>query len=257
MTRALTRTNFHSSQLIRTLVDLAVLETTGPAAAFGEKLGLWIGFADAIALTGVLNTSAVEEAPLAMQSMVGLPLGEEFAKVRASLESFIIKSQGPNTGRTRAELTLPKLDGTLEDVKAYAPFRRYHQAHQRDMETNVRSLRTKVRDGVAKASPSLKQLTTLDAAFDGILAERESRLLATIPTLLEKRFNQLRKAHLQTLRDSQQTDNNPDLWMRPGAWLARFCAELQAVLLAELDLRLQPAVGLLEAFHDDTKLQPI
>jgi hypothetical protein len=257
MTRALTRTNFHSSQLIRTLADLAVLETTGPAAAFGEKLGLWIGFTDAIALTAVHNTNTVEETPEAAQPVAGLSLGEEFAKVRASLESTITKSQAPNTGRTRAELTLPKLDGPLDDVKAYTPFRRYHQAHQRDMENNVRSLRAKVRDGVAKASPKLKQLIALDAAFDSILAEREGRLLATIPTLLEKRFNHLRKAHLQTLRDQPQTDDNPDLWMKPGAWLARFCTELQAVLLAELDLRLQPAVGLLEALHHNKKLQPI
>jgi hypothetical protein len=257
MTRALTRTNFHSSQLIRTLADLAVLETTGPAAAFGEKLGLWIGFADAIALTGVLNTNTVEEMPSTAQAVEGVSPGEEFAKVRASLENTITKSQAPNTGRTRAEMTLPKLDVPLEDGKAYAPFRRYHQAHQRDMETNVRSLRAKVREGVAKASPKLKQLTALDAAFDGILGEREGRLLATLPTLLEKRFNQLRKAHLQTLRDEPQTDDNPDLWIKPGAWLARFCAELQAVLLAELDLRLQPAVGLLEAFHNDQKLQLI
>jgi hypothetical protein len=257
MTRALTRTNFHSSQLIRTLADLAVLETTGPAAALGEKLGLWIGFTDAIALTGVLNTGAIEEAPLPVPSTAGVSLGEEFAKLRSSLENTITKSQAPNSGRMRAELTLPKLDAPLEDVKAYAPFRRYHQAHQRDMEVNVRSLRARVREGVAKASPTLKQLTTLDAALDGILAEREGRLLGTIPTLLEKRFNHLRKAHLQTLRDTPQTDDNPDLWMKPGAWLARFCTELQAVLLAELDLRLQPAVGLLEAFQHDKKLQPI
>ena len=257
MTRALTRTNFHSAQLIRTLADLAVLETTGPVAVFGEKLGLWIGFTDAIALTGVHNTHPVEETPKAAQPLVGASLGEEFAKMRASLESTITKSQVPDTGRTRAELTLPKLDGPLEDVKAYAPFRRYHQAHQRDMQTNVRSLRAKVRDGVAKACPTLKQLTALDAAFDGILAERERQLLATIPALLEKRFNHLRKAHLQTLRDMPQTDNNPDLWMMPGAWLARFCAELQAILLAELDLRLQPAVGLLEAFHHNKKSEVI
>lgn len=257
MTRAFTRTNFHSSQLIRTLADLAVLQTTEPAAAFGEKLGLWIGFADAIALTGLHNASAVEETVLVAQSGGDGPLGAAFAKMRAQLEGTITKSHAPNTGRTRAELTLPKLDAPLDDVKAYAPFRRYHQAHQRDMETGVRMVRAKLRDGVAKASPKLRQLVAFDAAFDNILVEREGRSLATIPTLLEKRFNHLRKAHLQTLTDTQRSDDNPDLWMKPGAWLARFCAELQTVLLAELDLRLQPAVGLLEAFHHETTLQPV
>lgn len=96
-------------------------------------------------------------------------------------------------------------------------------------------------------------MVALDAAFEGILVEREARLLSTIPSLMEKRFNQLRKAHLQT----QPTDDAPDLWMKPGAWMARFCAELQTVLLAELDLRLQPAVGLLEALHNEKTLHPV
>ena len=73
-------------------------------------------------------------------------------------------------------------------------------------------------------------------------------MLATLPSLMEKRFNQLRKAYLHT----QPADDKPALWMQPGAWLARFCTELQTVLLAELDLRLQPAVGLLEALHNQT-----
>lgn len=247
MTRALTRTHFHSSQLIRTLADLAVLETTGPAAAFGEKLGLWIDFADAITLTGVLNTNTLD-APSAVQALVGPSVADEFAKARAALAGGITKSSAPNTGRTRAELSWPTLDEPLEDPKVYTPLRRYHQAHQRDMENSARSLRAKVREGVAAAAPQLRQLVALDAAYEGILIEREARLLATLPSLMEKRFNQLRKAYLQT----QPADDKPALWMQPGAWLARFCTELQTVLLAELDLRLQPAVGLLEALHNQT-----
>lgn len=248
MTRAFARTNFHSSRLIRTLADLAVLETAGPTNAFAEKLGLWIDFTDAIALSGVHSTIPAD-LQAAAPSVAGVSLQEEFAMVRASLENTIAKSSSSGTGRTRAELTMPKLDTTLEDTKAYTPFRRFHQAHQRDMETNVRSLRAKVRDGVAGASPKLRQLAALDAAFDGILGEREAKLLSSIPALLEKRFNFLRQAYLQALPGQQPTNDNPDLCMKPGAWLARFCAELQTVLLAELDLRLQPAIGLLEAFH--------
>lgn len=253
MTRALTRTNFHSSQLIRTLADLAVLESAVPAAAFGEKLGLWIDFADAIRLTGVLNANNLV-APSAVQAVVGVSIFDEFAKTRARLEGAIAKSSLPNTGRTRAELSLPTLDEPLQDPKVYAPLRRYHLAHQRDMENSVRSVRVGVRDGVAAAAPQLRQLVALDAAFESILIEREARLLSIIPSLMEKRFNQLRKAYLQT----QPADDKPALWMKPGAWLARFCIELQTVLRAELDLRLQPAVGLLEALHyENTHVQTI
>lgn len=250
MTRALTRTNFHSSKLIRTLADLAVLETAGSADAFAEKLGSWIDFTDAIALTGVLNASAANEAQAQLEG--GADLDQAFAKARLGLESTIRKSTSPGTGRARAELTWPKLDGPLEDVKAYTPFRRYHQAHQRDMETHVRNLRAKVREGVATVSPRLRQLVALDAAMEVVVCEREAKLLSSLPTLLERRFNQLRIAHLKAVQDGEQVDDKPEQGMMPGAWLARFCAELQTVLLAELDLRLQPAVGLLEAMRQDT-----
>jgi hypothetical protein len=258
MTRALTRTNFHSSRLIRTLADLAVLETAEPAIAFAEKLGLWIDFTDAIRLTGVHNASTTQPAetrPAARSA--GASLDEAFATARAGLERTITTSSAPSTARVRSELALPKLEAPLDDVKVYAPFRRYHQAHQRDMESNARSLRATVRDGIANASPQLKQLAALDAAFDGILCEREARLLSTIPSLFERRFHHLRKAHQQTLPATTQADDNPDAWMKPGAWLARFCGELQAVLLSELDLRLLPAVGLLEAFNFEKSQQHV
>lgn len=251
MTRALTRTNFHSSQLIRTLADLAVLETAGAANAFAEKLGQWIDFTGAIALSGVHSASPVD-LQHGLPCGAGVSLQAEFAAMRTRFEHTITQSGAPGPGRARAELGLPKLDLPLDDVKVYAPFRRYHQAHQRDMESNVRSLRARVRNGVAEASPQLRQLAALDAAFDSILCEREAKLLSSIPSMLEKRFHYLRRAHLQALQDKQPMNDNPDLWMKPGAWLARFCSELSAVLLAELDLRLQPAMGLLEAFNNET-----
>jgi hypothetical protein len=139
---------------------------------------------------------------------------------------------------------------SVEEARAYAPYRRYHQAIQRDLETKVGALRARVRDAVAQVSPTLRQLAALDGAFDTILCEREARLLATVPSLLEKRFQQLLQAHQQALADRQQADS-VELWMKPGAWLARFCAELQSVLLAELDLRLQPSMGLLDALHHE------
>jgi hypothetical protein len=38
--------------------------------------------------------------------------------------------------------------------------------------------------------------------------------------------------------------------MQPGGWLAAFGQELQEALLAELDARLQPVTGLIEAIRN-------
>jgi hypothetical protein len=114
------------------------------------------------------------------------------------------------------------------------------------MEVKVRQIRATVRDRVARSTPALKQLVDMDASFERILGEREAARLASIPAILEKRFKQLVGTHQQSLTE-QGVPDRVELWLRPEGWLTRFHKELQAVLLAELDLRLQTTVGLVEA----------
>lgn len=238
MTRALTRTPFHTSRLVRTLADLAVVESVEPGAAFAEKLGQWIDIAGAIALHAVHNASLAN--PSGADTPVGAraTINEQFAGARAALERSITSGGLPQPG------------AQIDTGRAFEPYRRHYLAHQRDMDLKVPALRTKVRNLLAGASPSLKRLAALDEALAASLHERESKLLSTLPALLEKRFKHLRKTHQQALADVSQADD-PDLWMKSGGWLARFCHELQTVLLAELDIRLQPALGLLEAFNHE------
>lgn len=236
MTRAQTRTHFHSSRLVRLLSDLAVVEPVAPGMAFAQKLGQWVGITDAITLHAA-HTASPPGQPSRTPSGAGAAIGDEFARMRAALENAITKRGSP-----------------IDGAAAYEPYRRYYFAQQRDMELTVRAWRAKVRSVLGKASPALQQLAALDAALDAILAARESKLFSTVPALLEQRFAQLRQAHQQRLLDTNQADH-PDLGMKPGAWLARFGHELQTVLLAELDVRLQPTVGLLEALHNEKTKQ--
>lgn len=225
MTRAVTRTHFHNSPLIRILTDLSAIEMTEPSREFAEKLAQWVGFADAITLHGVHNAGSADavrpKLTAALASTVN-PDGE-FATAQAKLETSIRTSFAANA------------DLLGDEAPVYAPFRKFYMAHQRDMELAVKKLRVKARARLAKASPALKQLAALDAAFDGILTEHEKKLLASLPSLMEQRFKQL------------QAERS-----LPVGWLARFGQELQTVLLAELDLRLQPTLGLLEALNPPT-----
>jgi hypothetical protein len=239
MARTLTRTNFNSSRLIRLLADLALMDRAGFGSAFAEKLGLWMGFTDAIILRTAhdMGPQILSDLPSVQSCAARDAIAEEFTRIRTSLKKGITNSHSTNGARTRIALPSPKAGMSFDDAIAYEPYRQYHLAHQRDMELQVRSLRTKVRGVLANTSPALKQLAELDAAFDGILTEHESKLLTTLPSLLEKRFKQLLKAH-QMAQVGNQIADTPDLWMKPGGWLERFCGELQAVLLAELDTRL-------------------
>lgn len=262
MTRALPRTSFNSSRLIRFLADLSIADATESKQAFAERLGQWLDFADAITLSAALGASPASQsaAQSGGQSVPTAAVDEEFARVRTALVSSITNSCSFNAGETRIKLPVPKPGATIEInegrglAAAYEPYRRFHLAHQREMESSVRPLRAQVREALAKASPALKPLASLDAALDQILGDRERTLLSTVPLTLEKRFEQLLKAHQQTLLETAQADDSA-LWLQPGGWLASFCRELQGVLLAELDVRLQPVVGLIEAFSNEANKQ--
>jgi hypothetical protein len=71
--------------------------------------------------------------------------------------------------------------------------------------------------------------------MEQVLGAHEHRLLATVPALLEKHFERLRRADGEGVQ--------------PAAWLDLFCKSMQGVLLAELDIRLQPVEGLLDALR--------
>lgn len=253
MTRALPRTNFNSSRLIRFLADLSVVDAAEPGHAFAERLGRWLDFTDAIALFAVHNAGTAgpqSDKPSGQQSVESVAVGEEFARIRTALVNSITQSCSPTVGQTRIKLPTPVLGVPIEIAAAYEPYRRFYLAHQRDIDLSVRPLRANVRQALSTVSPALKKLADLDAALDEILSDREGKLLAKLPLLLEMRFEQRLKTHRQMLVDTQQADS-PALWMQAGGWLRGFCTELQTVLLAELDLRLQPTVGLIEAFSSE------
>lgn len=253
MARALTRTNFHSSRLLRVLADLSVVDTDESGTGFAEKLGQWLNLNDAITLHGALKVSAAgtPAAQFGMSSLARDAIGDEFTRVRTTLENSIRKTTLPAAGRTvKSRWPSAIVDEPLDVAAVYAPHRRYYLSQQRDMEVSVGALRVKVREALSTATPALKKLAILDAVLDGMLSEHESKFLGTVPSLLEKRFQQLFNAHQQALVKTQLTDS-PECWMRPGGWLANFRNDLQTALLAELDLRLQPAMGLIEALNNE------
>lgn len=111
--------------------------------------------------------------------------------------------------------------GTQDD----APLdRRRHLELQRSMESRLEALRVRARHALAKASPRLAQLAALDAAMEQAFGAREQKLLATLPALAERRL---------AASGSEPGDRH------------------RQVLLAELELRLAPLTGLIEALRNE------
>jgi hypothetical protein len=257
MAQRLPRTRLNSSRLVRVLADLAETDVPESKQSSGERLGQWLGFSDALSLFSALNTSTTgaSEVRSAAPSPESATLRGAFARVRGALADSMTADGVLKPGMARVELPTPAPHAPAESAADFAPYHRYYLAHQRDMSASIGPLRATVRAALSRHSPALKRLAALDAVLDHAWAARERDLLATVPGLLARRFEQLYNTH-QAMQVDAQTADRPDRWMQPGGWLAVFCRELQAVLLAELDLRLQPVAGLIAALdHEVTRKQ--
>ena len=267
MTSAPARAHINSSRLVRFLTENALLSAAPAQDHLGQKLGDWLNFRQAIVLHGILTpetpqaattttTTTSTPAPATKTRRAGLMTAETLArhveKVRADLVHAITHGAPAGSGMARIELPAPELDNPVGPKTAFEPYRRFYAAHQRQMENSLRLLRTQVRTQLSKSTPALQQLATLDAAFEQILSEREAVLLGKVSKLHEKRFAQALKLHLKqqaeaALADTPQTTHN----VNPSAWLMPLRQALRTSLLAELDTRLQPTLGLLEAFTQE------
>lgn len=247
MARGSPRTSFDSSRLIRALSDLVSTDAAPPRQSFADRLGQWLDFADAIALFSALNGST--DAAGGPATAEHPALRDEFARVRGALLDSINTDGVLTPGKARIRLPAPAWHASTPGAADYLPYHRYYLAHQRDMGAAIAPLRASVRAGLAQRAPALRQLAALDGVLDQALAPRERSLLATVPQLLGRRFEQLHQAH----RSALSTPDDPARWLQPGAWLHTFCQDMRAVLLAELELRLQPVAGLLEALNEVTK----
>lgn len=236
MTRAVAPPRrFHRSRLIRVLEDLAVVTVADSRQPLGERLGQWLDFKDAISLYSVLHGGPSGDAGRRATAVAGLDLKHEVARVRAELLDGILSDIQLDPNETSASEAL----GTQGRIE-FTPYNRSYLSHQRSMQTAVNGLRAQLRAVASTRSPALRQLAALDGELEKALGARERGLLAALPVFLGKRFEQL-------FAQGAEAGDDP----ASRAWLPGFCREMQAVLCAELDLRLQPVFGLLDALGTD------
>lgn len=212
-------TGFNSARLVRLLADPAGSDAPESKHALGERLGQWLDFKDAMSLFSALNADAA----VVPQASAAASQGEITA-LRSALQ------------RLRATLA-GAISGTLSALPAsadFAPYQRGHLAHQRDMTAKIGPLRARVRKVMSNHSTAMKRLAVLDAVFEQTLAARERDLLATLPDKLMRRFEALRN-------EAPAGDET---------WQTAFRQEMEHILLAELDLRLQPVTGLIAALDE-------
>ena len=249
------RNRFSSSRLVQLLQQWQLLEPPAQWPGLGEQLGRWMGWTDAVSLSAVLSGEPAAAPGAGLRAGLGAasptrPLAgaraalapaqvrEGLARVRDSLltdiatDPLFVAVLGGKSSASAQAASAPD----------FAACRRQHQAHQRAMERQLAPWREAARYLLARHAPSpshplapLAALAALDAVMARALGERESHLLSRLPRALERHFARL--------------CNGPECGSAPGSGLAQFITDLQALLRAELEFRLEPIEGMLEALN--------
>jgi len=212
-----------SSKLVRLLQDWTQVAGEPSRQDVAQRLSQWLSSVEAVQLDGALQS--IEAYPsqtrLAGEALDAGRLHQMVQAVQAELTALIALRLSPTEPR-------------LGDEDKYAFHHQRHAGLQKQMALKLGALRKQVRQALSKGSPALRQLVALDSVLEQMLGDREQKLWATVPLYLERRFQHWRKA------------------LPEGAWMQAFQRDVREALMAELQLRLQPIEGLLEAAHQES-----
>lgn len=253
-------TSLNSTRLVDLLSDVNDLSIRISQANFAEKFGQMLHFSSAITLS-----SALEDAPGAAVNPSNISeekIRNAFFSMQTDLVRFI--AEGFVTSARRGDDRLPtakslhahcELTGvfsatykskTKKHAVVYEPFRKFYINRQNGLDIKVQHLRSEIREAISGLSPSLAQLARIDQALSESLSDAAAELFAVIPKLLEKRFFHLWDAHRPEFPENPEVGDF-EQWMKPGGWISVFCNEMRELLFAELEVRLQPVVGMIDS----------
>lgn len=207
----------HGPPLARLLADLAQTDLTQPRHAPSERLSQWLEWTHAVALA-----NALDAAPAA--SSATLSGDDPCASLRTNLTRTIVED--PAFGQNSADASF---------------YQQRCVVLQQRMEAGVADLRERLRQALSAIGPAQARLAAVDAALERTLTRRERTLLASIPAIVA--------AHCQRLLPAPTSPATLTTHAADDQRLEGFRGDVRRLLLAELDLRLQPVEGLSAALR--------
>jgi len=247
----------HSSALVRLLQHWMPV---APGRArrevdVGEEISQWLSTVDAVTLSRALRAMEESAPPASADGQWADVCDQLNALVVAARADLAAVVQGRVAAgrlpRARADNTPLDPPDPVADAD-FAPHSARYLAAQKQIEARLTALRAQVRSQLAVALPPLRPLAELDAVMEQVMAGREQRLWATLAGHLERRMAWRRERHDHTLAAAGCADD-PVRWKQAGGWLHAFERDLQALLQAEIEVRLEPVLGLLEAAQSNDR----
>lgn len=206
------------SPLVRLLAGWSAAASPPPAAPdLAARWGQWLGALDTVRLQS------------ALQAIGAMPGGSNPFATATAAAACLAAADEVQALRARLTDSLQLAHPLTSDDQGFAPYRRRHLELQRAMASAVAPVRERLRQALARQPGRQRQLAALDAVLEQQLAGALQQQLGRVVPHLQRRFQQA-----------------PDT----------FLADWRTALLAELDLRLQPLQGLLDAWQHETTPSP-
>jgi hypothetical protein len=143
-----------------------------------------------------------------------------FVQERSAMMAAIVQKSTPGPDNRLLGMAMPDSFDVLQ---------RFYTLQQSEMEHQVLKLRLHLREAMRGISRETEQLLVLDAALADAVGRETRHALAALPRLLHKHYVRLKP----------EPEGYP-----------QFIRAMQNLLLAELDTRLQPLIGLVEALDE-------
>lgn len=208
-----------------------------------QRLGQWLGPMDAVQLNAALHAMeahagvALKPPARALDAAAVQALYQAGCEDLQALVASVAAPEPAARGRA-ARLAVVPIDPAA--ALAWAPRQKRYLWVQQQLAPKVAALRSRVRQHLATGTAGQQQLAALDGVMEQMLAAQEHKLWALLPGFLERRWKQ-RSASA----GAEVGEEGPG--PAAGLWLRGFEQDMQALLNAELQLRLQPVQGLVEA----------
>tara|TARA_R110001592_G_scaffold43362_5_gene140564 strand:- start:428 stop:1267 length:840 start_codon:yes stop_codon:yes gene_type:complete len=238
-----------NSALIRKVQTLLDKEIPNSQTRFSERLTQNMDFSSSLKLSelhGHLRILDKKSASKSTEShdvkaqlkIKSDALNAAFDRVQRAILQMIDQSFDAEFEQPRYPLPKLNVENGKPDLSVYQAF---YSAQQKEMSAKIQGLRTYIRETLSASSVNMAKLALLDLTLE-----------ETIGFPLRSGFGAVTKVLLQytqRLEKDWQSHDQQELFQERGS--IDFFNELRQLLLAELDLRLQPVQGMLDAFNHE------
>ncbi len=225
-------TTLGRSRLFRLLAQWSSPGTQVAGGDIAQQWAAWLDPLQAVRLRSGLD--AIDAAPVpAASALPASGLQGFLAEVRRLQAAWAV-AVDPVALQPESEASLAAVEALWPGHAALSGFERYRRVHlewQRQMAAMVTPLRQQVRRSLARAGGGWQRLALLDALLESQWEPQEARALGQVPVWLERRYEHAGG--------------------QSAASLKPFFSDWQALVDAELDVRLQPVLGLLDSWEQE------